>query len=798
MRTWSLTSDAPLSLRIAADVRLTTPSYTDDQIWELGLGGGDPPALSIETTYGLRARGMRIFPSFGWDDQSVTDPALYNASPAVQRFFPNYLRLALQPFPDLQVTAEYWIPDSHTLAGRLTLRNTSDRRRRARLRLHAVLKPAGDGSPMGGTTFEGVHALMGKTASLVPVIFLAGGASAEQAAHPALRVEADLEPGEGKAYPWAHVGLADPQASFDAARAIAAVSWDAAIARLELTNAGLVQVETGDPDWDAALAFSQKVALGAFVGPTARLPSPSFVLSRAPNRGYSAQGDGSDYGLGWDGQTAAHAYLSVQQILAAAPELAQGIIRNFLATQDAQGRVDWKPGLGGQRSGNLSAPLLATLAWRIYQHTEDHAFLQETFPRLLEFFEAWFDKTHDRDLDGHPEWDHTLQAAFDDWPAFVRWHTWGQGLDITKAETPDLAAYLYREARALTAMASVLQEPEPVERLQARMARLQEAMEAAWSDERACYHHLDRDLHTATPGLRLGEGKGEFVLEVKRTFDPPARILIRSRGTEGLSHAVQVFLHGRGRRGRGRVERLTERRFQWFWVFGTATSEKTYAELERIEVRGLSAEFETEIWAADYRREDQTCLLPLWAGIPDARRAEDLVRRALLDEKRFWRPFGIPCCSVQDPAYVPDNQGGAGGVWMFWNTLLGEALVAYGYLEEAADLVGRLIQATVHTLKRDHAFREAYNAEEPGGIGDRDHLWGVAPLGLFLEVLGVRLISPRKVVLRPRNPFPWPVTIRWRGLTLRWEEARAWVTFVDGQQVEVTGDGLQVVEQSAV
>ena len=40
MRVFNLKANAPLSLTLAADARLTAPSYTDDQVWELSLQGG--------------------------------------------------------------------------------------------------------------------------------------------------------------------------------------------------------------------------------------------------------------------------------------------------------------------------------------------------------------------------------------------------------------------------------------------------------------------------------------------------------------------------------------------------------------------------------------------------------------------------------------------------------------------------------------------------------------------------------------------------------------------------------------
>jgi hypothetical protein len=344
-------------------------------------------------------------------------------------------------------------------------------------------------------------------------------------------------------------------------------------------------------------------------------------------------------------------------------------------------------------------------------------------------------------------------------------------------------------------MADVLGQEEVMSELDARATRLRAAVEASWSDETVSYHHVDRDLHVPVPGGILGKGVGQFTLEIERTFDPSVRVLVRSSGTEGLSHAIKVFIHGRGRRGRHRVERLTEHHFQWFWEFGAGTTDKTYAEIERIEVRGLSDAFETELWVADYTRQDQTLLIPLWAGIPDSERAQRLVRETVLDPERYWRAYGIPSCSALDPSYAPDNRQGSGGVWMFWNTMLGEGLVDYGYLDEAADLVRRLMEATLHTLRVDKAFRQAYNADKPEGLGERDHLCGVAPVHLFLYVLGVRLISPRKVWIRGRNPFPWPVVLRWRGLRLECLIDRTVVTFPDGQLVEVEGEEPQIVEQ---
>ena len=64
MREIKLSVVDPLRLTLAADARLSPTDYTNDQIWELLVGRGEPGAILLQTTYGLRARNMRVFPQF--------------------------------------------------------------------------------------------------------------------------------------------------------------------------------------------------------------------------------------------------------------------------------------------------------------------------------------------------------------------------------------------------------------------------------------------------------------------------------------------------------------------------------------------------------------------------------------------------------------------------------------------------------------------------------------------------------------------------------------------------------------
>lgn len=285
-------------------------------------------------------------------------------------------------------------------------------------------------------------------------------------------------------------------------------------------------------------------------------------------------------------------------------------------------------------------------------------------------------------------------------------------------------------------------------------------------------------------------------MDLARRFATPARLLVKVMGPREARPQMSVSFSGRGRRGRHRVENLRQSRMQWFFGIGTATSDKLYSALDRVEVGGLTDEFEVAVSTVDYSRQDQTLLLPLWAGLPDPTRAEALVRRTLIDPQRYWRPYGLPNCSAAEPAYRPDNRGGSGGVWLMWNTMLGEGLVDYGYRAEAAELIRRLMQGMLYCLKEEKAFREAYNPDQLEGLGDRDYLWGVAPVALFMYTLGVRVVSPRKVYVSGHNPFPWSVTVRHKGLTVVRSLTSTTVLFPSGRSAQLTDEAEHVVEDA--
>jgi hypothetical protein len=105
------------------------------------------------------------------------------------------------------------------------------------------------------------------------------------------------------------------------------------------------------------------------------------------------------------------------------------------------------------------------------------------------------------------------------------------------------------------------------------------------------------------------------------------------------------------------------------------------------------------------------------------------------------------------------------------------------------------MNSVIQSLKQSRAFYQRYHAEKGTGIGERNSLNGFAPVGLFMQTLGVKLFSRERIRLEGINPFPWPVTIKYRGLTILRGLEETLVTFPNGQSVTITDAQPCIVSQ---
>ncbi len=146
-----------------------------------------------------------------------------------------------------------------------------------------------------------------------------------------------------------------------------------------------------------------------------------------------------------------------------------------------------------------------------------------------------------------------------------------------------------------------------------------------------------------------------------------------------------------------------------------------------------------------------TMFYPLIAGIPDSERANQLVRRHLLNEKEFWGEFVIPSISKNDPAFR-EQLYWRGRIWPSVNYLVYLGLKAYRFDDIAFELARRSANLFMREWNLRGHCHENYNAitgegddvpvvTSPGRNGsDRFYPWGaLLPLMGVEELFDVEL-----------------------------------------------------------
>jgi len=784
MSEWSLDLNRAITPVLAADARLSEPDYTNDIVWELRSGNGEPPALAIQTTFGLRARLMRLFPRFWQHEAGLTDPSRFFTAPRLLQYQPDYLAISFQPYPNVTVLAEYRVPASQVLSGRLTLTNQGVTTSAFLLEWVGQFTPLDKGQSMSVAVLGIATILQCHTDSLFPVGYMTGGPQAGNSALPGLALSLELGPQQRRQITWALAALDSRDASFERARQATACAWEAETARITLHNESQsLHITTGDAGWDMALATAQKMAFGLLHQHRGHLPATSFVLSRLPDHGFSRRGDGSDYPYLWNGQTALDSWYLSGFLLPGAPHLAAGLVDNFLHTQHPDGFIDWKPGLAGQRSQHLAQPILASLCRQIAGYLpEPQPWLQKCYPALLSFVRMWFSPRFDPDGDGFPQWNHPVQSGLEDSPVYDYWNAHSQGLEINTLEAPGLAAMLYRECRTLLQMAQEFGYDQDVRWLSERCTTLSQTLQTSWDAGAGIYRYREYLTGASPSGELLVDLNGSGTYQPDVVLPAPQRLVIHLYTHDQNTRAVLLTLQGQTAEGPWR-ETFSTRHFHWANGRAIITTPCLITAIQQVEIQGLAEKDRCQIRSADYTQEDATLLLPLWAGIPSAEQARILVEDTI--QKRFLRPYGLAAC--------PASSSDAVSAPLIWNQLIGEGMLEYGYVTLAADLFTRQMNAILATTTQQQTFRQFYNAETGLPSGERNVLTGLPSPAFFLKICGIEKITQNEVILRNFNPFPWPVTVQYRENTLILRATETVVSFPTGQTVTVTGPGIHRV-----
>ncbi len=724
-----------------------------------------------------------MYPRFILNSIPAQDPKTFFSPPVIIQFTPGYINFTYEPFEGVRVNSDYWAPASNAIYGHLSIIGLHSGQVDLEVEWNAALTFLDEGEAIAVVSKGRTHILHGRSGNLNLVCFMSGGPSPNSSSLTGLTQKITLQNKQEQHIHWTLVAGDTLDHAFDMAKKLAGRNWDAVIAKNELIHIShLLEIFTGDPEWDMCFNFAQHKARELFFPGNQSLPFPSFVLSRRPDQGYSMRGDGSDFNAQWNGQTALDTYYISQLLLPGEVPFVEGLLKNFLATQDLWGEIDCKPGLGGQRTRRLLMPILATLCYELAPYQPDHAWLKDIYPRLLNFIQAWFSKQNDEDEDGFPEWHHSIQTSLEDAPMYDRWGHHTQGIDVSTLETPQMGSLLYRELTSLLKISAILEEKQSVEILNAWRDRIHRHVNTLWNHKLGVFSYRDYQTHLVKDAIHLAAINHSGSVRLRKKFSPAQRLLFTFIAATEETHTFQITLFAK-QDGKEVTEVFSSSAFTWSFGVGRLTTKKTYEYIERVKVEGVEKPNVLEITTPDYTLEDISCLMPLWAGLPDIWQAQQMVQKAILP--RYARPFGLATAPGSPSSLANDN------VSLLWNQLILEGLIQYNNHEQAVAFFSHLMKGIQNSLRSTGSIREIYHASTGQPSGELNSLRGLAPVGLFMKILGVQVINSHDVIVWGKNPFLWPVTVKYQGMSIFRQAEQTTISFPGGQSVNITSPEIQ-------
>jgi len=622
---------------------------------------------------------------------------------------------------------------------------------------------------------EGINQVIaGQFRNLAPVLFMTGGPSAISSPYPALSIPIHLAAGQSRTLTWALASKASRDASLDAARKVAASPWRERVQqRARFHAARTLEVQTGYPEWDTAFVQSQTEAQIHWVGKPDKIESPFFLRSRLPD-------DAPENAIQHDRRddlSLLEALHLKQVLLPARADQLSTIVSNFLSRQKEDGSIFSERNAFAFSRPFHECPMLASLSLKLYEIDGNSNRLQQTFSSLCRSLNPWLSAGDNPETNAGLAWEDTRQLQMDTGLFnFDIWEENGHGLDIRTAESPALLSMLQMEAAALAKIAALIGDDSEVEKFKALSTSLSQRIRHCWEDQLGSF--IYRDIESGlTPDRELFyPSRIQRELTIGKTFLKPQRLQLHLIASDEHTRACIIRFIGTDPNGTATEEVFKPHDLRWVLGRAHLTSQKLYQSIQSISFNGLQPEDRFVLETADLAQPDITCLLPLLTEAPTPEMLEKLIanKDSIPDH---GRPFGMPetwkARHELPPALTIRNN-------IIWNTLFIEGLLRSGQYELAGAVFTHLMTAITSGLTHHDGFFPFYNSKDGRPAGNRNALAGLAPLGLLLELAGIRILSPNRVVLWEHYSLTDPLKVHWQGLSIYKDSSLVRVIFPDG------------------
>ena len=778
MHALSFNRNGPKEFILAVDGAFAAFDLENDQVWSVNLEGTHACPFCLQTTYGLRARSMCLFPEITIEHKPYNDPNIFHTQPEVTQYFPDSLRVETRPIDSIHVRVDIFLPESGVLVGSNCIKNTGNTPIHLTSALAAILVPMGKGNPTRPKRDGGIQIIVGQTGDLWPVLFMTGGPAGTNNPYPALSSHLHLKPGQSHKQTWVLATKHSQSASLNAAREIIATNWmRVSQAHVMKHAAQTIQFHTNQPLWDAAFSLSQTTVMTHLISECSQTERPFILRTRLPDR----PPNHTDKRASLDDLTTLELTHLTQALLPTQTKCLAELFENILSRCDETGFLPSKLSSSAFVQPYREPPLLANLCLCLYEQGQDQTLLTRVFPDLCRITRSWLTPDTDHEEIKSFTWENAQQLQMESGLFnFDTWEETGNGLALQFAESPALLSMLYRESKALSKIAEILGQDSQQKEFSDRANFLQERLGRTWQAQWKRFAYLDRESNLIPENEIYIQGQVQGTLKVKQSFKVPQRLQLHLFSADEHTRVCIIKVKGKNPQGKRISEEYRARDIHWALRRAHLTTQHLFAEVDTLSIKGLKAEDQFLIQTADFTEGDITCLLPIWSGAANKKQVKSMVK-AHLNPDKARLTFGIP--ETWETAHdLPE--GLPIRVNVIWNTLIIEGLLREGFVEEAGAIFSKLMGTIVNGLRDFSGLYPFYDSKTGKPTGNRNAIAGLVPMGLFLKIAGIHVFSTTKVAILNHNPFPEKIKIRWQGLHIQREGIHTTISFPDGSTYE--------------
>jgi hypothetical protein len=747
----------PIGLTLAA--RSARMPADPDLVWQLELNENKP--IELRSSFNLQAPSFSLFPSFQFGETQVLDLKDFFAAPRIDTILQDYLELVGNPTDTIKTCLEFYAETTQTLLGRVTLQNSSTTRQEAAFTLNAQLAAMGDFTPLSSTRVGNHTILKAQTGNLTISIAFDVTTKAIISPLQALRWKRFIEAGESVSFFWRLQTHTQPASLARALDQPFPANWDAMISRkrVEEQNHSL-QIICEDPDWQLVFDSTQRQAFQLLQDDG---QVKHYYRMRNPGSSLLAENLAPTLGLGVAKADVLNLYQLCLCLLPSEPQTCERLLDHYLE------------GIGDPSQGKseLPTPILANLTWRVFKHTLNQDFLKRHFQTLKDLCFAWFEKSHDQDMDGLPEWSSSLQTGISNLPCFDLLDTSGFPALASSSESSGLAALLESELESLGLMAHLLEDNPAAVIAHSLKKRLSNALEA-WLSQDVSHGFRNALNHQSYSGSLLFNGVVSGAQALRLSLLQPSQLCLQLSSEAPMQKPLGLQITGTDESGESLTELIPRDEIHWLPGLFFIQTKAVFSTLQSLTVLPEATAYSLRLFSPNYACTQVMQLLALLPSedVPDLHTA--------LETQLGFQPaglnYGIPENLIAEPPNASET------INLAWNSLLIEHLVNNNHKALAAQIFARLVSPLKNSLQKSHCGYERYQALTGKGSGNLNHVSGLLPLELLLDIAGVRLFSADKVAILGENGLPWPITIRYQGLELSRNGKNTQISFSDGSE----------------